>query len=388
MFAIGGFTLFQIPFDMTHDEESLFLPSASSIERLSLCPGSHAISLQAPHTETEYSISGTRIHDLLSRNGVNPPDDFTDEEFETYNAATVYAAKFAEEFNFNPSDFISEQRLFLFDDKGNPIASAKFDRMYVDLPRIALIEWKSGRSEVEAPSSNLQLRTQMVIAAKHMGATHGIGKIIAPWQKSTPPVQYGPEDLKHAEAEIQGIVHDAMEPDAKRFAGPEQCKFCRAKSICQEAHAYAVTLPKSMTVGTETGTVKPKQAAALMQSVPLKDMVSVWKKSTSIVNILKAVDAHLSTLSDEDLSSVGFKRMAGNVIQPISDPFTVWQRLSDMGVPRELFMKSLELSKKPVEDMIRAVTGLKGNGLKAKMSEVLSGCTSEKQNKPSIVEAE
>ena len=88
---------------------------------------------------------------------------------------------------------------------------------------------------------------------------------------------------------------------------------------------------------------------------------------------------------DQDAASVpGWRLAPGDIRKSITNPSILHARFLQAGGSTEQFMETIDVGKGELEKQIRAVTGLKGKALKAKIDEFLVGITEEKQNAPSL----
>jgi hypothetical protein len=112
--------------------------------------------------------------------------------------------------------------------------------------RALIIDYKTGRLEVDTAADNLQLRA-LVVLLKHNWPflTEISATIIEPWVSwESEFVVYSGEALEQAQNQILSYVDLARWAPEVRFAGPH-CKHCPARAHCQEAIDFALSLSES-----------------------------------------------------------------------------------------------------------------------------------------------
>lgn len=358
-------------------DERLDLPSASSRDRDSRCPGSRnlirALRLTGHIVERTHSWteSGTRIHDAVAGEG----GDLEHAEEVARETVVARIAKLREDLGV-PADAVEhvERRLWLRDGIRR-VASGKPDiiLMYGDTALIPDI--KTGWGDVEHEASNLQLRGYAVLA----WLEHGVKRVIvaiAKAQGARPvPVEYGPEELAQARQEWLAEIAETNKPGAKRVAGDIQCNYCPAKLHCPEAQA--VIPQTAMVTIHEPGLVVSNQ-----------DLTTLLDRCGHAKKMIGEIEAEAKRrLADDPDALPGFKLVPGAARGTIKDLATVFSRCHAHGITAEDFTAACSITKTNLTAALKDALQLKGKALNAVIGEVLAGCTEEKQSAPQIKRA-
>ena len=345
-------------------------PSASSMDRLYACPGSLQASIGIEEIPSEDAEKGTRIHTLIAGEDV---DDQTADELHMAASCLEIAERLVKDEFGNTIEecdrVTKEERLW----STGRTYSGKADLVVSVWDETIIIDYKTGRGEVEDPTSNKQLRTLAVLASKHsLEPMKRIGvAIVQPLATSTPEVVwYTAGDIELARAELDWVVSQSAIPDAKRIAGTIQCKHCRAKSRCPEANAKV-----------DEVALVPASIEALT-SQQLSRRLDACKIAEAVIEATKE-EAKRRLHAGEDVA--GWELRMGAEREAIINPDEVYQRFADKGGDRLEFMEAVTLNKTKLSEAYGRFSGAKGKELKDKMESLLAGCTSTKQNAPSLV---
>lgn len=220
-------------------------PSASGVERLSLCPGSWNLCQSLPPetaSESEDAASGTRIHAALC--GENS-ERLSDDDLTTFLACKDLEIQARMRvLGVEASETVTrEKRLWLGDS-----FSGQYDFLAISGNKAVLLDYKTGRGEVESAEGNLQLRALACLVAKeHPELDEITVGIIQPWASPQLSLcRYGRGDLLAAEMELLQILDCADDPDAKRIPGEKQCRWCRGKLNCKELLDYLLAFSNDL----------------------------------------------------------------------------------------------------------------------------------------------
>jgi len=349
------------------DNERKNLPSASGIERISLCPGSWNLERTLPEPpQTEDAASGTRVHAFLAGDeSVRLSDDELDVVIKC-NTLTWDAL-----YNRMPGDskILKEQRIWLKDGCGVEMFSGKFDRAYIAGKRGAVIDFKTGRNGVTEAKGNRQLRSLAVLVAQEFGLEEVIVAIIQPWgDPQTSACFYGREELEVALSELVLLLAYAANPDIERIPGEKQCQYCRAKAICPEARqaAFAITT-------TQTDALTPAVISAVLDKCKqAEDVITACREKAK------------EMLAADPNAIPGWKLKPGRFIETITEPQEVFNRAYNRGVSQEQFLSCITVKKTALENAVKAATNASGKALDAELDAILDGCSETKQAAPSL----
>jgi len=236
------------------------LSSGSKMGRLAECPGSLAMENEIRVSGRGFELpdpargSGLKIHNWNAKEvtgKITAEIDLSSDELvtarkaaELRNAALEYWRSQAA--TNNEDELVIEKR-FWYRRGLIPLFSAQLDIAVINHAgrRALILDYKSGRLEVEEAADNLQLRTEVVLLKHNYPDLEEISAaIIEPWVSwDSVQVMYKSDDLRQAENQILAIVDSTIWKADKRVAGP-WCKHCSAKIYCQEAIDYVQTIPK------------------------------------------------------------------------------------------------------------------------------------------------
>jgi hypothetical protein len=289
-------------------DERAGLPSASGMEQVANCPDSRRMqSLCPPEAPQEVTLQGTLIA-LARETGDDSFLSFTESDIvERLKAQEEQmVADWVKEYGVEPVEVQREVRFWVRDQHTlEPMASAKPDVVFLNAFEDAalIIDDKSGFLDPTPAPSNWQLRTQAV-ALWHEYPR--LTRVRVAWSRArlgqrSSHADYTREDLVVSQREIARAVWNSLQPDASRHSG-KWCKYCRAKAVCHEAHAYAMVPLAQLGVPTTKGAIE--QRVALL---PPSALAAIKRKATLITAILDAVTANLKALPPETLDELGFK---------------------------------------------------------------------------------
>ncbi len=357
-------------------DERKGMPSASGMERLALCPGSWAASRGLESVSGAEADSGTRIHAHLA--GEMPADRLTADEMETSRLcseleARLVAAWLDQSQGDGPVEQLREQRMWHGGSWGEMGMSGKFDCLHRRGNSGLLIDYKTGRGEVEHAKGNWQLRALVAMVSNGYGLTEVTVAIIQPHGRpQTSQALFDWNDIFSADLDVDEVLDAADQDDAKRVAGEKQCRYCPAKVSCPEARS-------------EVGALVLAADAEKLPALPGKDLSELLSRCAQAEAVIDALRAEARRRIDAGEQVAGWALKPGVVRETVTDPNTVFARATERGVSPAQFMPAVTLNKSKLKDALRAATGAKGKALDAVMDELLDGCTESKAAAPSLV---
>jgi hypothetical protein len=258
------------------------LPSASAIEQISLCPGSHESQKgQLRLDDDEAAKLGELIHDRVAAKFEGCDVGFDDLPSTASRCYEMATGEFYSFFGLNHDatdgmGFIKivERRLQVIGRGGDIIATGRPDVVWIHNGRALVLDFKTGWvGAMEAPS-NLQLRCLALAVASWWDVQVIRVGIISPnTEEPMTTAEYTMDDLTDSIFERHDIL-DRMKTGV-RIPGAKQCRWCRAKHVCPEALGVVKQVADAIPQGTD-----PK--ATLVQHTPeamatLLDQVNVAK---------------------------------------------------------------------------------------------------------------
>lgn len=269
------------------------LPSCSALERLSRCPASFQLGKQAEAAglvppADESADSGTRIHRWLETGEEADWDALSHDEQET--AARCESARIDLVASWQPSDggdiqHLKEHRLGLTsfgtavdvtpETEAELILTGMADHIALDIQaRSALVvDYKTGRGEVEQALRNLQLTGLAVLAAKRWRLKQVRVAIVQPLTGEPTVADYDAQALNEAAKWLKEVAETAAHPmleamgsgveiSASEFSAGDWCQYCPARAICPALREVATSAPDALEV--ESLPAEPKAALSAM----------------------------------------------------------------------------------------------------------------------------
>jgi hypothetical protein len=230
--------------------------SPSKLERAVLCPGSPRMTKDIPWKDSPAASRGRALHDAMAllfqtrgqgwakvRESIPGNPACKPEDIKQVEAAWEWGRELL------PADAgtltVIEQPLKI-DWMG--LAGGKPDAIFISpkFKQAVLIDWKFGSGKVEDPESNWQMRAYSagVLSTYPEYELQAIEAAIiqpASFQRddSVRSHVFTKDALRGMAEEIKRAVAAAKVPDAPLIAGPQQCRFCDAKTACPAYAAYA-----------------------------------------------------------------------------------------------------------------------------------------------------
>jgi CRISPR/Cas system-associated exonuclease Cas4 (RecB family) len=368
------------------------LPSASGFPRYALCPGSF-LAEQAvdwkedPDPDAE---SGTRIHAALACDPVilgadEIPLILSAEELETGIQCRSLGDRVILE-TLGPAlgaaivtdNDVREQRLWCPDpDTLAPLFSGQFDLLVRGNGAVVVLDYKTGRHEIEAESS-WQLRALAALVVEN-GLVDDSERlflaIIQPWaSRQTKVVEYDVRDRRAALESSRAMAMAVVKPGQPRVPSEVGCRYCRAKATCPEAQAVVAK--------TANLTLPDGRAGEVLDAGTVAWLLDRCSLAERVIGGIRA--RAKSMLMEKPGSVPGWQLRPGSLRQKIVDVSGLWKRMAPMDVSPDEFAAACGMTKTDFKSLVRATLGLKGGQLDIKMAELLEGLVEEKQTAPQL----
>lgn len=327
--------------------------------RYAICKGSYALERQiAPLPVGDDATSGTRIHAWLEGDLIT----LTEDEQATADACAIQEGLLVHQVFGVSMETLKPRREVRIWNGPKQEWSGKADAVYVVGDHALIIDYKTGRGEVEPAVGNMQLRALAVLLKSDQPGIRIIDvAVIQPLVARDPLVcRYEGADLDRAAAEVNAIMRDIHLPDAPRVTSEAGCKYCRAKSICPEAQGQVQAL-----------TTVPETALA---PVELARLLDACKVAESVIDEIRARAKAELTAGRE---VPGWRLRPTGIRQQITDPTTVFGRFVAAGGTEKQFLDTITVAKGALKTALKEVTGAKGKALDDRMDALLEGCTEE-----------
>ena len=330
--------------DIAPTDERDGLPSASSMERIALCPGSVNASrglaeIKTPEMQA-MGESGDRIHLWLEAPGFI---DLVDEERERAEEIASQRNALIAEQGFMGGKEMAEQRLWLTE-KGKRRYSARLDYNITLGKRSLVVEYKSGYGDQTESARNLQLRSQAVVLEWNQQAKNKSDEIVVaviqPLVSSKPDVAvYTSSDIASARSQIRRFLDASEQPDAPRVPGKKQCQFCNAKLKCPEAQKVVGSLDTEALIG-----VTPEQLSVLLDRCDV---------AAGIIDATRAQAKALLAINPDAIPNWKLGK-PGNM-RVVPEPFKLYEALyANELIDKDSFIKSCKVGIGDLEKTIYA----------------------------------
>lgn len=224
------------------------LYSASSLDRLALCPPSARLGKDIPDTSSVHAEKGTRIHALgeMLLNGEQPKIDadalLVEIDADELQMATAYAEYVWEVAGETGTIYVEESfhmELAIY----HPDLGGTADAVIIDGRDIHIIDLKTGKSPVYAEENKQMLTYALGALTKHGFNFDNVHLHI-----------YQPSNISHAICEphdinlwlteLLEIAQRADDPFEKPNPSAKACYFCKAKTICPAMRDKAIESAK------------------------------------------------------------------------------------------------------------------------------------------------
>jgi hypothetical protein len=358
------------------------LPSASAASRYAACLGSYQLERQVVEQETSADAqTGNRIHAALA---LEPVTDLTTDETWIIDRCREQEAELvANTFGGHDTNCFREKRLWSLDADGNKLWSGKPDVIYTaevqDKLWGLIIDYKSGRGEVEDASQNLQLRCLVALLDESWGFSFDriIVAIIQPLAGGPSVSVYESEDIHDAIQESDELMSAIQKLGQPRTPSESACRYCKGKPFCAEAREAAVAPPlTNLPVG-----VTPDAIAATLTNDTLAAFLNRASQAEAVIDACRA-EARRRIAEGEAIE--GWTLRDGAVRESIKDTETVYLRFIEGGGTYEQIIPAVTLAKAKLKDALKASTGAKGKELEGKLAALLAGCTESKPSQPTL----
>lgn len=315
---------------MNNDERE-GLPSASSLERYSLCPGSwNAIQRLSPEerdTSSADSDEGTKRHALIEAGDESKAEDEAQEYVVRRCSELVEQAKQEVFGSFNDRAEFKEKRLWLHDENFNLVMSGRLDVFFVGMSfckdeaevSALIVDYKTMYGDSGYAANNLQTRAYAVLLAARCKLDSVYVALIQPMlavEKQLTMTYYDSDALDKARAEIFKILKDIKDPFAPRLPSLKACKYCPAKLRCPEAQAAAFALVSEPQDLLPDRPVTPEELEQICMAEKLLGDLSAARKA-----------AAMAQLEADPESLPGWTLKPGSKSTKITNPSEAWERV-------------------------------------------------------------
>jgi CRISPR/Cas system-associated exonuclease Cas4 (RecB family) len=362
-------------------DERKGLPSASSVHRYAVCPGSFLLEQTIPEPPTSADANlGNRVHAALAGEKVSP--QLSDEETRLVDLCSEQEARLViEHFGGVILEPMREVRLWGFDLNLEESWSGKPDAVYMYAGRALVIDYKTGRNKVEAATANLQLRALAVLVWEMLGVSDVTVAVIQPLTGQPTVCSYTAQDIVRSAQQIGRIMRAVKMEGQPRNPTPEGCKYCKAKAVCPEAREAALAPP----VVNAPAAITPDAIAATLTNETLSEFL---KRVPQAEAVIEACRAEARRRLEQGDTVPGWKLKPGATRDTITRPDAVFDRFLTLGGTQQQFMPAVTIAKGKIKEALKEATGEKGKALEARLEALLFECIESKQGAATLVQEE
>jgi CRISPR/Cas system-associated exonuclease Cas4 (RecB family) len=314
-----------------------------------------------------YAEMGTRIHTALESGDLST---LSAQEREIAEDCLAEFAEIQAALNLGEPSWITKEKRLWYGD----LYSGQIDLIHhFGDDKALVVDWKTGRNAQSGAAENLQLRAYAVLVKKNLPKLKTIYvAIVQPLAARYTIAEYSEDELAIAEREIVGICEAAYDTKALRTPSPDACKWCRAKSICPEAHGVA----------TELATTKLDVPA--MTNDQIGDFL---EKADVVESLIEAVRAEAKARLIAGQQVAGRELQKGRTTRSV-DAFAAYNRLSkNASIDLTAFLDACKVSIPTLEKALAKSLDIKAKDAKEYLSEKLGEVLEEKTSEPIMVRA-
>lgn len=375
------------------------VPSASSMERLDRCPGSWLATKDLPEDDdSEDAASGTRIHKALETGDMS---DLQGDEWETAEMCKDQGYKVHDAWlNESPDFAVVEERLGLTavnvltvtnESTESFLFTGQADMVVVEGKRGLVIDYKTGRGEVEEAAKNKQLLALAVLVARRYKLTDVRVAIVQPWAGKPSVADYDAPALYRANKWLLSRLEAAKNATPDDLCAGDWCKYCKAKAtasgVCPALKETALEPVERMTMGLTSQSDETTRAALFARAMECDaDILARLMKGLKLLGwYAAAIEGAAKKRAADDADFQRHYRLKPGVVrETITDVSLVFQRVHELGITADTFAANCKVTKGAVETMVRSACGVKGSALKAKVKEVLAGAAEAKETSATL----
>lgn len=317
-----------------------------------------------PEVESEWSAEGQRLHHAAATQdftGLTPSQtDLVQEKIHERN-------RFWESLSLGEAEFHTEYELpYTLPDKTRFFNHA--DIIAVSPKIVAVVDYKFGYEEVDAPELNQQLAVYVAAAAERWKAGEYYGLIIPRFGKPAPPVCYRSAQIP-ALRQMIDAAYFACTPDAKRTPGLGQCRYCRGFTlgVCREARAVVAEAALAPVEKNAS------EVLALMNPEKRTKLFDAFKMAADLRKVYIDAAKPLVERDPDFIPGYGLSK-AGEIRTTVTDMLGLRKRLGlHANVTTDEFVSACSISNKDLTELVRSYTDLAGRELKDRVQELTSG---------------
>lgn len=347
--------------------------SASNLAAAALCPGKPRMEAGFIDADSGESKRGTSLHPYF-RTGI-PRDTLAPADRELLDRAERDAEGFIETFRQRAGIQFGEWATEEHECDWTGIVPGHPDNVLLWRAGrlVVILDLKTGLLQAEEAPSNLQLRSYAALAWQRYGFELCGVAIVQPdaiGARMTTAL-YTAESMPQVQDELAAIVRATEAPGAPLNAGDEQCRWCKAKTVCPAYNAPLRTLAT-----TET------RAVATLPNNDLETLHEIIRRAEALK---KEVTPELRRRIREG-EMPGWELGNTGSTKKITDLSAAYRRLRaefpDEPDLADRIMRCLKAVWSDLSGLAVELTGLPQKKARAKLEEMLGGLIEETAKEP------
>ncbi|HEU4344074.1 MAG TPA: hypothetical protein VFU31_21170 [Candidatus Binatia bacterium] len=320
-----------------------------------------------PEVDTEYSVAGQRLHHAaatLDFRGLDEP------EIELVQEKLEQRDRFLESLGLplKSEAYHTEHTLpYVLPGGAEILNHADFVGTFP--AKGAVVDYKFGFEEVDPPDQNHQLMVYIGALAQKTVCDEYYGLIIPRFGRPAPPVIYRRDLMPAVWTLINMTYAKAMAPGARRIPSFDACRYCKGLQlgVCPEARSLALSTTEASKLiaspEVELTKMSPETRTKLFDAFKLAETLKAQFSKAAKV------------LLEKDPEFIPGYRLSkeGEVRTKVTDLIALRDRLNDLMIMTDDFLKICSISNKALSAAVRSATGLKGRALEARIEQLTKG---------------
>ncbi len=295
--------------------------SPSSLERLSLCPGSYALNKKAPKKpKNKDAESGDFLHECIATQSFSNGDRECDSnEKEIVYGCIELVTKIAKENNVS---YLNYEELLNIKKNEKILTYGTTDVVMTigAKKKGIIIDWKTGWDySITSAKENLQMAAYALgVMQKYNVCSVDTYVHMPRMQKTTKYTYTKPDKIL---ATIEHIINEAKKKDAILSASEKACKYCPGKTIC----------PKIKQEFEKIATVKKDLKVKHIHEIQDEEAIAVYYEKAQIVKkIISAIEDRAKEFAISNDGKCGkYKIQTRRGKRSISSPQEAYEHLSE-----------------------------------------------------------
>lgn len=357
------------------EDERLGLPSASSAEAEISCLGRRNLCAKrgVEKVESQSAKRGTKIHSALE--GVEQYDGLNASDKKTYDLICLYEGALVEKYSCEGADVASERRLWVIDDDGQNLYSAKLDRIYVRDNFALAIDFKTGFSNVTKARDNWQLRIQAICVFAEYPQIQEVASALIhphhPFGKFSDYV-FTRKEASFLKDEYEDYLAKMKDENAPRTPNDISCKYCSAKDSCPERNSAITRIDTSIQGWKPFADCTPKER---------EERLKLYELAEDIIKQDKELAKSL--LKTDPRAVDGYVLAKGKTTRELVNPTDVFDAIASV-FGNNVANQSFTISIKKVEDSVAELCGYTKDEAKDVVEKELGKWIKKKVAEPSL----